>query len=235
MNDKMKFFINPDSDLLGEVNNVIVIDDDESVCKMLCHTIIADCANTAVLECTKPETGSKLLEKIYFDAVVCDINMPNMFGDKVIGHIKSLSPTTYTIAITGFNMNTAYIAGKSQPDFFLDKNKGYGKFIPTIKKGIKEATSRRQRIFSKYYNKEKNEFIFKKCHWREMQKIERNLGFKPRKYFQSLKILKALSLLTLKKRMTKEEIAFSSGFSSYQRLKQGISDVAAMLEGFIIL
>ena len=222
--NRADIFAHPDSNIFEEFSAVVVLDDDAMLCRMMCESLADRFRNTVVLGFIHPETSLPVINQLYFDIVISDINMPGLWGDKIIAQVKNISPTTFTAAMTGFSIETAYAAGKAQPDFFFDKNKGMDPLWPALEKGFKTAKERRERIFSTYLDESLT--AFSKPHWRERGELKQHLGFSLTEYFRSIRTIKAMALLKLKKNMTQEELAIISGHSSSQYLKENLKEIS---------
>ena len=231
MDAKADLFYNTKTDVYGDTFNLLVLDDEAEVNRMLCMTIADTYPELIVLSCVHPARALSLMNELYFDILITDINMPALRGDAVIEQVRRRSPTTYIMAMTGHTMESAFIAGKAKPDFFLDKNKGFAPLIDDINKGIQASLSRQIKVLSAVNQKSDPEEASQHLHWRERKKLFNALGFKPREISQSRELVKAIAILSGLKEMTKEEIAFCTGFSSYQRLLNQLN----VLSGFITL
>ncbi len=79
---------------------ILVVDDEERICDLFTRLIHKEekhkllCANNG-------KEALELLEKEKFDIVFLDIVMPVVSGIKILGKIKSSSPNTRVIMMTG--------------------------------------------------------------------------------------------------------------------------------------
>jgi CheY-like chemotaxis protein len=229
MDNKLNLYFNPKSNVYGDVNTVIVVDDDEAINRMLCLAITDAHPQIIAVGCIKPERCLPLFLHLYFDILISDINMPGLMGDKVIEALRNYSPTTFTMAMTGYSMDSAFIAGKAHPDFFLDKNKGFSILVSEIGKGIQAALMRQKLVLNSLEKEaslppQEKDYRFR--HWRKRRLMKQFLGFSPNTMAQSRGLLKALTLLSGRKKLTKETIAYCSGFSSYQRMRRHLKKIA---------
>lgn len=92
------------SSKLGGINmKILVVDDEEEICKMLIkHLSIGGRKVKYVL------TGKKAIEKVkkeYFDVVFLDILLPELSGIEVLDKIKKISPEIKVIMMTGKIVN----------------------------------------------------------------------------------------------------------------------------------
>ncbi len=226
MDDKIEIHSNPSADVYRDTKSVIIIDDDISVNRMLCMAVIDEYPDIIALGATHPEKAILLFKEIYFDVMITDINMPGLQGDLVIEQMRNSSPTTFIMAMTGHTMETAFIAGRAKPDFFLDKNKGFDNLLMSISKGIDESDKKQKNIISTQGSSDE---MMSSSHWRIRKKLKQSLGFPIKKIEESRRLIKALSILASDKGLTHEEIAFCTGFSSYQRLKTHFNNILPLL------
>jgi len=83
------------------MNNVLVIDDDDSIRRILRVFLVS--SGYAVAVANNGENGIVLFDKHEFDIVITDIRMPLMDGNQVAEHIrKSDKSDTPIVAITGY-------------------------------------------------------------------------------------------------------------------------------------
>jgi CheY-like chemotaxis protein len=226
--DRAELFVHPESNIFEDFRSAVVIDDEAMVCRMMCETVADRFRNTLVFGFCFPEAGQRLVNRLYVDLVISDINMPGLWGDRIIAHVRGASPTAFTVAMTGCSMDTAYAAGKAQPDFFFDKNKGMDPLWPALEQGFRTARERRDKIFSRYLNESLTAFT--KPHWRDRMELKQHLGYSLTEYYRSLKTVKALALLKLNKPlMTQEDLTIISGFSSYQYLKDELAHLSSVV------
>jgi len=82
-----------------EVLNILVVDDEEDICKMFTKWLSLEGHRV-----TSALTGKKainLVNKDYFNVVFLDIVMPGIPGVEVLEIIKKISPETKVVMITG--------------------------------------------------------------------------------------------------------------------------------------
>ncbi len=99
--------------------NILVVDDEEGFRDLLKWEFVALGMN--VETASSGDEGVALLTTIRFDVVVTDITMPRMDGLKLLEHIKTVSPRTEVIVVTGFSaVETAvYAMSHGAFDFIL--------------------------------------------------------------------------------------------------------------------
>ncbi len=78
---------------------VLLIEDDETLNKVLQKAIKKEYPIDGF---TSPVKALKILEQNYYDVVVSDIQMPEMDGLTLLGHVRTVSSETEVILITGY-------------------------------------------------------------------------------------------------------------------------------------
>ena len=225
MPEIIKIFINKKSNVYSPFSGILVVDDDKSFCHMLCKSIESSIENCLIIGCVGAETALTLCQNIYFDVILCDINMPNMYGDELILRIKKNSPSTYIIAMTGYGPEMGFRAGRSHAEKFYDKKNAVDNLYDLLKTGLGEASARRTKILKSDYSVPAAQNRIKALHWRERYKFKQHFGCTPQKYTVSRKRIYALSVLKLKQDMTKNEISVLCGFSSTQKMIRSVNPV----------
>lgn len=90
--------------------NILVVDDEEIIREMMVTELAA--AYTVYPAQNGTEAFS-LLQKMFFDLVISDINMPDISGFELIEKIKQLYPKTKTALITAYDVNDFIRMAKS--------------------------------------------------------------------------------------------------------------------------
>jgi DNA-binding NtrC family response regulator len=99
--------------------NVLVVDDEEGFRDLLKWELTSIGMN--VQTAASGDEGVTRLGEQTFDVVITDITMPKMDGLKLLNHVKSTSPKTEVIVVTGFSaVETAvYAMRQGAFDFVL--------------------------------------------------------------------------------------------------------------------
>ena len=79
---------------------VLVIDDDESVCRKLAGWLAEAAYDLATF--TDPVAALEHAAKVEFQIAVVDLRMPNKDGVELIAELRQLSPDTRILAMTAF-------------------------------------------------------------------------------------------------------------------------------------
>lgn len=82
-------------------NTILVIEDDETICKLIFHVLHK--AGFSVIVCKTGKEAFSWLEKNLPEIVLCDISLPDMSGEKILTSIRRLEHTfdLPVIAVTG--------------------------------------------------------------------------------------------------------------------------------------
>ncbi|HJT69656.1 MAG TPA: sigma-54 dependent transcriptional regulator [Terriglobales bacterium] len=78
--------------------NILICDDERSICEMLDITLRRE--GYKVETVTSGEAGKRKIESALYDVIVTDIRMPNINGIEVLRHAHKLSPDSAVILIT---------------------------------------------------------------------------------------------------------------------------------------
>jgi DNA-binding NtrC family response regulator len=81
---------------------ILIVDDDLSICEMLCDLLSEQ--HTCDMVVTAEEAMT-LMRKGSYDVVISDIAMPEMSGIDLLGFIRANHPATPVIVITGAMVN----------------------------------------------------------------------------------------------------------------------------------
>jgi DNA-binding NtrC family response regulator len=79
---------------------VLVVDDDAAVLGLLEELL--EPLDVDVVACLDPEQALCRFQESHFDLVISDLKMPKMQGTEVLRVVRSRSPRTPTILITGY-------------------------------------------------------------------------------------------------------------------------------------
>jgi DNA-binding NtrC family response regulator len=138
---------------MDEPARILVVDDDESIRKVLA-TILEEkgyIVDTA-------ENGKEAIEKSnakFYNLALIDIRLPDMEGTKLLAAMKETTPKMVKIIITGYpSLNNAIEAVNKGADAYIMKPFNMDNVLNTIKEHLKKQQE------SKKYSEEKvSEFI----------------------------------------------------------------------------
>ena len=119
----------------GSVCNVLVIDDDLNVCKMLTK-IISDLGHNALCRHTIQQ-GMEALDAASFDVVLLDVNLPDGNSLDRLPKIQQLYYHPDIIIITGYgNCDGAEIALRNGAWDYIQKNDSFEKVTLSLKRAL---------------------------------------------------------------------------------------------------
>jgi len=132
---------------------ILVIDDDESVRKVLSSALEEE-----GYEVETAESGKKAIEmsqRAFFNMALIDIRLPDMEGTKLLSELKVTTPKMRKIIVTGYpSMQNAIEAVKRGANDFVVKPFKMESVLETIKIQLKE-----QQGEQKYSEEKVKEFI----------------------------------------------------------------------------
>jgi DNA-binding NtrC family response regulator len=147
---------------MGEAARILVVDDDESIRKVL-KTILENEGYTVNIAKSGKEAVRKTNEKFYNLALI-DIRLPDMDGTELLTKIKDTLPKMRKIIITGYpTLQNAIEALNKGADAYILKPFDMDKILKTIKEQLKKQEEER-----KYSQEKVTEFIETKI--RELEK-----------------------------------------------------------------
>ncbi len=146
---------------MAERARILVVDDDESVRKVLATSLAEEYIVDTV------ENGKEAIEKSntkIYNLALIDIRLPDMKGIELLTKMKDTTPKMRKIIITGYpKLQNAIEALNRGADIYILKPFHMGKVLETIKEQLREQQKER-----KYSQKKVAEFI--KTRVREVEK-----------------------------------------------------------------
>jgi two-component system response regulator AtoC len=138
---------------MGECNRILVVDDDESIRKVL-ETILEGEGHVVDTAENGKEAIKKSNEKFYNIGLI-DIRLPDMEGIELLTKMKPTIPKMRKIIITGYpSLQNAVEALNKGADAYIMKPFDMEKVLETIKEQL-----RKQREEKKYSQQKVTEFI----------------------------------------------------------------------------
>ncbi|OGS06507.1 MAG: hypothetical protein A2270_07425 [Elusimicrobia bacterium RIFOXYA12_FULL_51_18] len=114
---------------------ILVVDDEEIVRNYVKRALAS--RGYEIAEAVNGASAITAAEKEEFDAVICDLKMPDLRGEEVIKKLKVLRPAAKIIVITGSVSNIANpIATGVEVEGFLIKPFGIGELREMLEKVI---------------------------------------------------------------------------------------------------
>ena len=115
--------------------NILVIDDEKSIRNTLKDILEYESHEVSLAE--EGISGLELFNQNHFDAVLCDIKMPNMDGIEVLSKILEINPEVPVIMISGHgNIDTAVDTIKKGAYDFIEKPLDLNRLLVTIKNAL---------------------------------------------------------------------------------------------------
>ena len=109
------------------MGRVLIIDDEESICKMLAYALEIKDIDTDIA--TNGRDGLDKFQREHFDVVITDLVMPGMDGNSVARQIRnSNKPTTPIVGMSG----TAWLLDDHQFDVVFQKPGSIQELMDTV-------------------------------------------------------------------------------------------------------
>jgi DNA-binding NtrC family response regulator len=138
---------------MGEHARILVVDDDESIRKVLA-TILEEEGYTVDTAKNGKEAVTKSRKNVHNLALI-DIRLPDIEGTKLLAKLKDTTPKMRKIIITGYpSIQNAIEALNKGADAYILKPFDLDRVLATIKEQLKE-----QREEKKYSQEKVTEFI----------------------------------------------------------------------------
>lgn len=138
---------------MGERPRILIVDDDESIRKVLVAVLEE---NEYVVDSAKD--GKEAIEKTsrdFYNLALVDIRLPDIEGTKLIAKMKETTPRMRKIIITGYpSLQNAVEALNKGADAYIMKPFDMDKVLQTIKEQLKK-----QQEEKKYSQERVTEFI----------------------------------------------------------------------------
>lgn len=116
---------------------ILVVDDEEIVRNYARRALVS--RGYAITTAANGVAALVAVVKEEFDAVICDLKMPDLRGEEVVRRIKALRPATKVIVITGSVSDiTAPIAPGVEVEGFLIKPFGIGELRDMVEKVLRD-------------------------------------------------------------------------------------------------
>jgi two-component system, OmpR family, KDP operon response regulator KdpE len=125
-----------------ETNNVLIVDDERAI-RVALRSVLSNCGFT-IMEAARGGKALSLLHAVRFDAVLLDINLPDINGIEVCRAIREASPRLPVIMLTVHDGEDCKVeALESGADDYVTKPFHIGELIARLRLAI-----RRTRIYS---------------------------------------------------------------------------------------
>jgi two-component system NtrC family response regulator len=121
---------------MGEADRILIIDDDETIRKVLKTILedegyIVDMAETA-------KKGIEQSEKAFYNLALIDVRLPDMEGIELLSKLRSTKPKMRKIIVTGYpTLQNAISAVNKGADAYVMKPFEVEKILQTIQEQLK--------------------------------------------------------------------------------------------------
>jgi NADH-quinone oxidoreductase subunit E len=186
------------SDLRGsETTDVVVIDDEESICEGCRQTLEEEGFRAAIAR--DGTEGLKLVEQFHPKVVLVDLKMPGMSGMEVLAKISEYDPSIVTIVITGYgSIDSAVETMKIGASDFLTKPFAPEKLVESVRRGLElprpsEEAEMAERVVQSSVVSEKAPLNKETVVLKGLEVLGQyySLGFKERQFFDELRSLES--------------------------------------------
>ena len=137
------------------MKKILLIDDEEKLRKLMARII--ELEQIEVFQAENATVGLKLLEKQYFDVIICDVKLPDANGVDLIPQMKKIQPLTEIILLTAYgNIPDGVQAIKNGAFDYITKGDDNNRIIPMVYRALekvelsKRVTRLEQKIEQKY-------------------------------------------------------------------------------------
>ena len=137
------------------MKRILLIDDEEKLRKLMARII--ELEKIEVSQAENGAAGLKLLEKQYFDVIICDVKLPDANGVDLIPQIKKIQPLAEIILLTAYgNIPDGVQAIKNGAFDYITKGDDNNRIIPLVYRAFekvelsKRVTRLEQKIEQKY-------------------------------------------------------------------------------------
>ncbi len=180
-----------------EATDVVVIDDEESICEGCRQTLEEEGFRAAIAR--DGTEGLKLVEQSHPKVVLVDLKMPGMSGMEVLAKISEYDPSIVTIVITGYgSIDSAVETMKIGASDFLTKPFAPEKLVESVKRGLElgrpsEETEMAERVVQPAKVPEKAPLNKETVVLKGLEVLGQyySLGFKERQFFDELRSLES--------------------------------------------
>lgn len=120
------------------MRKILLIDDEEKLRKLMARII--ELEKIEVSQAENATAGLKLLEKQYFDVIICDVKLPDANGVDLIPQIKRIQPLAEIILLTAYgNIPDGVQAIKNGAFDYITKGDDNNRIIPLIYRALEKA------------------------------------------------------------------------------------------------
>ena len=135
-------YLNKQGNSGAEAADVLVIDDEESMCEGCRQTLEADGYRATIAR--NGQRGLELIETMHPKVVVVDLKMPGVTGMEVLAEVSKIDPTIVSIVITGYgSIGSAVESMKIGAFDYLTKPFEPEHLLESVKRGMALSEERK--------------------------------------------------------------------------------------------
>ena len=134
------------------MSNILLIEDENSIRRVLKKVLQEDNQSYKFTEAMDGQEGISTVKKQDFDLILCDIKMPKKDGIEVLDFIRSHTPTTPVVMISGHgNLETAVKAMRMGAFDYISKPPDLNHLLSTVRSALQSEAQ--QATFKKAVKK----------------------------------------------------------------------------------
>lgn len=120
------------------MKKILLIDDEEKLRKLMARII--ELEKIEVYQAENATAGLKLLEKQYFDVIICDVKLPDANGVDLIPQMKKIQPLAEIILLTAYgNIPDGVQAIKNGAFDYITKGDDNNRIIPLVYRALEKV------------------------------------------------------------------------------------------------
>lgn len=141
------------------MSRILIIDDEKQLRKLMARIISLE--GYEVAEADDCAQGLKMLSQYDFEAVLCDVKLPDGNGVELAGKIKQFAPMTEVILLTAYgNIPDGVQAIKNGAFDYITKGDDNNKILPLLSRAVEK--SEMQKRLARYETKYSSEYSFER-------------------------------------------------------------------------
>ena len=123
------------------MSNILLIEDEDSIRRVLRKVLQQDNQSYKFTEATDGQEGILTVKKQHFDLILCDIKMPKKDGIEVLDFIRNHTPATPVVMISGHgNLETAVQAMRMGAFDYISKPPDLNHLLSTVRSALQSES-----------------------------------------------------------------------------------------------
>jgi two-component system nitrogen regulation response regulator NtrX len=123
------------------MSNILLIEDEDSIRRVLKKVLQQDNQSYKFTEATDGQEGILTVKKQHFDLILCDIKMPKKDGIEVLDFIRNHTPATPVVMISGHgNLETAVQAMRMGAFDYISKPPDLNHLLSTVRSALQSES-----------------------------------------------------------------------------------------------